>query len=145
MFSNGSKTALIIKALKKKISQGTHQILKTVIEIRCHRAWRLGGYYCPISLVQLLSHVWFLVTLWMAACQASLSITNSWSLLKLMSIESVIPSNHFILCWTLLFLPSSFSESGSFLRSQFFATGGQSIGVSPSTSVLQWLLRTYFL
>ena len=50
----------------------------------------------------------FLVTPWTRACQASLSITNSWSLLKLMSIESVMPSNHFILCPPLLFLSSIF-------------------------------------
>ena len=49
-------------------------------------------------------------TLWTGACQASLSITNSWSLLKLMSIESVMPSNHLILCHPLL-LPPSFLPS----------------------------------
>ena len=48
----------------------------------------------PISSVQSLSHVQLFVTPWTTACQASLSITNSWSLLKLMSIESVMPSNH---------------------------------------------------
>ena len=48
------------------------------------------------------------MTTWIAACQASLSITNSWSLLKLMSIKSVMPSNHLILCCPLLFLPSIF-------------------------------------
>ena len=48
------------------------------------------------------------VTPWTAACQTSLSITNTWSLLKLMSIESVMPSNHLILCHPLLFLPSIF-------------------------------------
>ena len=55
-----------------------------------------------------------------AACQASLSITNSRSLLKLMSIESVMPSNHLILCRPLLRLPSVFPRSGSFPMSQFF-------------------------
>ena len=50
--------------------------------------------YCHISSVQLLSHVWLFVTAWTATHQASLSITNSWSLLKLMPIESVMPSNH---------------------------------------------------
>ena len=59
-------------------------------------------------LVQSLSHVQLFATPWTAACQASLSITNSWSLLKLMSIESVTPSNHLILCHPLLFLPSIF-------------------------------------
>ena len=60
------------------------------------------------SLVQSLSHVWLFVTLWTAARQASLSITNSRSLLKLMSIASVMPSNHLILCCPLLLLPSVF-------------------------------------
>ena len=59
------------------------------------------------SSVQLLSHVWLLATPWTAAHQASLSITNSWSLLKCMSIESVMPANHLILCFSLL-LPSVF-------------------------------------
>ena len=57
---------------------------------------------------QSLSHVWLFVTPWSAACQASLSITNSQNLLKLMSIESVMPSNHLILCHPLLLLPSIF-------------------------------------
>ena len=60
------------------------------------------------SSVQLLSHVWLFVTPWTAACQASLSITNSWSLPKLMSIESVMPSNHLIFCCPLLLPPSIF-------------------------------------
>ena len=57
------------------------------------------------SSVQLLSHVWLFATPWIAACQASLSITISWSSLKLTSIESVMPSSHLILCRPLLFLP----------------------------------------
>ena len=57
---------------------------------------------------QSLSHVQPFVTPWTAACQASLSITNSWSLLKLMSTKSVMPSNHLILCHPLLLLPSIF-------------------------------------
>ena len=59
-------------------------------------------------LVQLLSHVQLFVTPWTAACQASLSFTISRSLLKLMSIESVMPSNHLILCHPLLLLPAIF-------------------------------------
>ena len=55
-----------------------------------------------------LSHVWLFVTPWNAAHQASFSITNSWSLLKLMPIESVMPSNHIILCHSHLLLPSIF-------------------------------------
>ena len=58
--------------------------------------------------VQLLSHVWLFVTPWTAAHQTSLSITNSQSSHKLMSIESVMPCNHLILCRPLLLLPSSF-------------------------------------
>ena len=67
------------------------------------------------------------------AHQAPLSITNSWSLLKLMSVESVMPSNHLILCCPLLLLPSIFPASGSFPMSQFFTSGGR---VSASASVL---------
>ena len=61
---------------------------------------------------------------WTTARQASLSITNSQSLLKLMSIESVMPSNHLILCCPFLLFPSIFPASGSVPVSQFFASGG---------------------
>ena len=61
-----------------------------------------------VTSVQLLSHVQLFATPWTAACQAFLSITNSWSLLKLMSIESVMPSNDLILCRPLPLLPSIF-------------------------------------
>ena len=61
-----------------------------------------------LSSVQSLSHVQLFATPWTAACQASLSITNSRSLLKLMSMELVMPSNHLILCCPLLLLPSVF-------------------------------------
>ena len=81
-------------------------------------AWRIlwteepGGLQSPdysqFSSVQLLSWVQRLVTPWTAACQASLSITSSQSLLKLMSVESVMPFNHLILCRPLLLLPSVF-------------------------------------
>ena len=88
------------------------------------------------SSVQLFNCVQLFATPWTAAHQASLSITNSWSLLKLMSIESVIPSNHLILCRPLLLPPSIFPASGSFPMSQFFASGGQSTGIPASASVL---------
>ena len=65
-----------------------------------------------------------------------LSFTISQSLLKLTSIELMMPSNHLILYRPLLHPPKSFPESGSFQMSQFFASGGQSIGVSASASVL---------
>ena len=90
------------------------------------------------SSVQSLSRVWLFATPWITACQASLSITNSQSLPKLMSVESVMPSSHLILCRPLLLLPSIFPSIRVFFFSisQFFASGGQSIGVSASTSVL---------
>ena len=73
----------------------------------------LQGYF-SISSVQLLSHVQLFATSWIAVCQASLSITNSRSLVKLMSIESVVPSNHLILCHPLLLPPLIFPNIGSF-------------------------------
>ena len=93
----------------------------------------------PVFLLQFSSVVQLCLTLcdpMNCSMQASLSITNSWSLLKLMSIESVMPSNHLILCRPLLLPPQSFPASGSFQMSRFFASSGQSIGTSVSESVL---------
>ena len=70
--------------------------------------------YSSISSIQSLSRVWLFVTPWTAARQASLSITNSRSLLKLMSIKSVMPSNYLILCLPILLLPSIFPSIGVF-------------------------------
>ena len=104
--------------------------------------WKMGnagllkGLLIMISSVQSLSHVRLFVTPWITACQATLSITNSRSLLKLMSIESVMPSSHLILCRPLLSGPQSLPASGSFPMSQLFAWGGQHTGVSASASVL---------
>ena len=86
--------------------------------------------------VQSMSRLWPFTTPCPVACQASLSFTISQSLLKLMCIESVMSSKHIILWHRLLLLPQSFPASGSFPRSQFLESGGQSIGVSASTSVL---------
>ena len=69
------------------------------------------------------------------ACQASLSITNSQSLLKLISIKSAKPSNHLILCHPLLFLPSIFTSIRVFSNESVLTSGGQSIGVSALASV----------
>ena len=91
------------------------------------------------SSVQLLSGIQLFVTPWTAACQASLSIINSQTLLKLMYIKSVMPSNHLMLCHPLLLSPSIFPSIrnwDSFQMSQFFTSGGQSIEVSASASVL---------
>ena len=84
----------------------------------------------------MLSHVHLFMTPWTAACQASLSITNSQSLLKLMSIELVMLSNHLILCHPLPLLPSIFSSIRVFQMSQLFASGGQSTRVSASLDLL---------
>ena len=93
---------------------------------------------------QSLSHVQLFATPWTAACQATLSIANSWSLLKLMSIESVMPSNHLILCCPLLLLTLTFSASGSFPMSQFFTSGSQSIGITASASILPMNIQDLF-
>ena len=108
-------------------------IFITLLKVICN------DLFCPLdqfSSVQSLSHVWLFATPWTAACQASLSITNSRSPFKHMSIESwchrtisssVVP---FSSC------PQSVPAPGSFEMSQLFASGGQSLGVSASTSVL---------
>ena len=89
------------------------------------------------------THVRLFATPWNSAHQTSLSITNSQSLLKLMSIELVMPSNHLILCHPLLLLPSIFPNTGSFQMSQF-ASGGPSIGVLASASVLPMNIQNWF-
>ena len=89
------------------------------------------------SSVQSLSHVRLFATPWIAACQASLSITNSWSLLRLMSIESVMPSNHLILSRPLLLPPSVFSSirvfsNESVLHIRWQTYWNSSFSISPS-------------
>ena len=96
------------------------------------------------SSVQSLSHVWLFPTPWTAICQASLSISNSLSLLKLIFINSVIASNHLILCHPLLLLSSIFPASQSFSMSQFFTSGDQSIGASTSASVFPINIQDWF-
>ena len=92
-----------------------------------------------ISSVLLLTHVWLFETPWTAACQASLSITNSGSLLKLKSIKLVMPSNHLILCHPLLLLPSILPSTGVFsneavLHIRWPKYWSLSISSSPSSS-----------
>ena len=94
-----------------------------------------------LLLVQSLSCVW----LFAIPCQASLPFTVSWSLLKLMSVQPVMSSNHLILCHPLLSCLQSFPASGSFPMSQFFASGSQNIGVSASTSVLPMNTQDSFM
>ena len=101
-------------------------------------------YLCQcVCVCQLLSHVWLFATPWTAAHQASLSITNSQSLYKLMSIESVMPSNHLILCHPLLLLPSIFpsirvfsNESVLCIKELKFQLQHQSFQWTPRTDLL---------
>ena len=97
-----------------------------------------GGWWATVHIVvvQSLSHVRLFATPWTVAHQDSLSLTVSQSLLKLMSTESVMPSNHLILCHPLLLLPSIFWASGSFPVNRLFTSLGQSLGASASASVL---------
>ena len=104
--------------------------------------------YIQFSSVHSLSHVQLFVTPWTITCQATLSITNSRSLLKLLklfSIKSVVPKtiSSFVIPFSSRL--QSFPASGSFPRSQFFTSGGQSIGVSASTSVLPMNIQDWFL
>ena len=93
--------------------------------------------------VQLLSCVWFFVTPWTATLQASQFVTISWSLLKLMFLESVMPSNHLILCYSLLLLPSippgirAFSDESA-LRIRWPKYWSFSFSISPSNEYQGW-------
>ena len=107
---------------------------------------RKWGTIPLVVIVQLLSCVHLSVTPWTAERQASWSFTIFQSLLKLMSIESVMPSNQLLLSHTLPFssYPQSFPASGSFPVSQLFASGGQRIGASASASVLPMNIQGWF-
>ena len=92
--------------------------------------------------LQSLSHVRLFVIPWTVAHQASLSFTISWSVLKLLSFELVMPSNHLILCHPLSSSLPSFSASGSFPMSPHVASCGQSIGAS--ASVFPMKIQSWF-
>ena len=95
--------------------------------------------------VQLLSCVWLFVTPWTVAHQVSLSFTISWSLLKLMTMELVMPSNHLILCHPLLLLPSVFPSIWIFSNeSVLHIRWPKNIGASASTSVLPMNSQSWF-
>ena len=99
--------------------------------------WMVFYTICvQFSSVQSLSRVQLFATPWIAARQASLSITNSRSSLRLTSIESVMPSSHLILCLPFSSCPQSLPASESFPMSQLFPWGGQSTGVSALASFL---------
>ena len=97
-----------------------------------------------VVVVQSLSRVWLFMTPWTTAHQASLSFTISRSLLKFMSIELVMLSNHLILWCPFSFCLQSFPESGSFPVSKLFISGGQSFGASASASVLPVNIQGWF-
>ena len=85
--------------------------------LACHnKATKIGW----LVVFQSLSHVWLFVTPWIVAHQDFLSLTISWSLLKLISIESVMPSNHLVLCRSLPLLPSSFPSIRAFSESALY-------------------------
>ena len=109
------------------------------MKYRCIQRRRHRRLHNVISSVRSYSRVF--ATPWTAVHQASLSITNSQSLLKLMSIKSVMLSNRLILVFSCL---QSFPASGSFLRSQLFTSGGQSTGASPSASALPMNIQDWF-
>ena len=97
-----------------------------------------------IVVVQSPSLILLFTTPWTAAHQASLSLTFSQSLPKYMSIESMMPSNHLILCRSLLLLPSLFQHQSFFQWVGLFASGSQSIGASASASVLPMSIQGWF-
>ena len=94
--------------------------------------------------VQLLSHVWLFVTPWSAAHQASLSITNSWRLLRLMSIESMMHPTMLASVIPFSSCLQSFPTWGSFPKSQLFPSGGQSFGASASALVSPINIQDWF-
>ena len=124
--------AYTFNELQKPVHHDKARLLRS-----CHLVPSLHGKTLQISAVQSLNRVRLSATPWTAAHQASLSITNSRSLLKLMSIESVMPSNHLILCCPFLLLPSIFPTIRVFSVSS-------SHQVAKHQS-FQWILRTDLL
>ena len=105
--------------------------------------WINTHTYKITTVVQSLSRVRLFATPWTAAHDASLSSTVSRSLLKLMSAESVMPSNHLIFCHPLLLLPSIFPSIRVF-SNELFESGGQSIGAAASALVLPVNIQSWF-
>ena len=105
-----------------------------------------GSKWCSVQYGSV-SHVWLFVTPWTAAHQASLSITNSQSLLRLMSIESVMPSNHLILCCPLLLPPSIFPsiKQGLFKWISSSHQVTKVLEFQLQHQSFQWIFRTDFL
>ena len=107
-------------------------------------SWGDRNVHHVVVIVQSLSHVQLFVTPYTFAYQASMSFTISWKLLKLMSIESVMPPNHCIFCHLLLLLPSTFPRIRVFSNESGLTSGGQSIGASTSASVLLMNIQYWF-
>ena len=111
-------------------------------------SWIYQTWYIPrghFSSVQSLSHVQLFATPWTAARRASLSIINSQSLLKLISIESVMPSNRLILCHPLLLSPSIFPRIRVFCNESVLHIGGQVLEFQLQHQSFWWIFRTDFL
>ena len=130
-------------------SIGSHRVKHGWSNLNVH--WQINGYRSfdtsinrIFSSVQSLIYVKLFVTPWTAAHQASLSSTNSRSLLRLMSIELVMSSNHLILCRPLLLSPSIFPNIRIFSNKSALRISDQNIGVSASTSVLPVNIQDWF-
>ena len=140
----GPGSPLQCSCLENSMDRGAWQATHWVTKSQRRLKQLCTAQTALISSVQSLSRAWLFATPWTTAHQASLSISSSQSLLKLMSIELVTPSNHLILCCPFSSCPQSFPASGSFPSSQFFASGGQSIGASASASVLPMNIQDWF-
>ena len=123
------KFVTLLSAVTQRIMPIQRGEAESTVEWLYYGLYQSTRKHCCCSVAQ---SGWLFAIPWTAARQASLSFINSRSLLKLMSIESVMPSNHLILCHLLLFCLQSLPASGSFPMSWLFTLSGQSIRVSAS-------------
>ena len=134
---HGILQAKVLKLLAIPFSRGSSWLRdRTWNLLHCRLILYHWSHSVQFSSVHSLSNVQLFATPWTAAPQTSLSTTNSWNLLKIMYIESMMPSNHLILCHPLLLPPSIFPSIRVFSSESVLSTGRQSIGVSASASVL---------
>ena len=144
------KQTLLVKRSVWKNSRGIIETSTWMIissesaSLSCHSSLYYISSIAPPSSVQSLSHVRLFATPWTTACQTSLFITYSHSLLKFMPIESVMPSNCLILCRPLLLPPSIFPSIRVFSNKSVLHISGQSIGASASASVLPMNIQDWF-
>ena len=139
-----TKTGTIYRRLAKPLSKDDRHICE-MFHI-CTICKRTYIYIWRLSPLQLLSCIWLSATPWTAARQASLSITNSWNLLKLMSIESGMPSNHLFSCRPLLFPPSILSQhQGLFQWVSSWQQVAKVLEFQLQYQSFQWIFRTNFL